>query len=81
MDIEYHDFNNNWFEIVFNNEMSGDALIYTTGKNASNRTQALYYYFIHGRSSIYIQHDGSKDWTEILTVINEAGGIRVIYQQ
>ena len=44
MDIEYPGFNNNWFGIVFNDEMIGDALVYTKGKNASNRTQALYYY-------------------------------------
>eukprot|EP01084_Bolivina_argentea_P088914 160542_1 len=82
IDITYADYNNNWFGVVFSENMFGDALIYTTGKSdETTRSEALYAYINAAASSrangvIYQPND---NWIEHFT--DNTNGIRVIYKK
>eukprot|EP01084_Bolivina_argentea_P176180 304935_1 len=79
LNITYNEYKYNWFGIVFNNEMEGDAVIYTSGKSGTLEPR-LYFYSISGMSSSGVQYKEIFNWNEIETsIIND--GIRVIYEQ
>lgn len=55
-----------WFGIVFNSEMFGDSIIYTTGKQNENRPTALHdYYLSSGKSISSVTFDTQQDLTSI----------------
>ena len=80
MDIKYAEYDSNYFGVVFNTLMQGNAIIYTSGKSEEEHpTPKLYAYYINGKTSSDVQYDPSRDWEEISTVLND--GIQVKYQQ
>ncbi len=79
LNITYNKFDNNWFGIVFNNEMEGNSVIYTTGKSVTMEPQ-LYFYDISGKSSDDSQYNQELNWNEIETVtVNNGNGLRLIF--
>ena len=69
LDITYHNFGTNWFGIIFNDRMTGYALVYTTGKD-DDRIEGLYAYDITNYSPEGVIYDGSQDWTDIEMSLN-----------
>ena len=78
MDITYAGYNHNYFALVFNTQMQGNAIIYTIGKS-EDRTAKLHAYYIKGKSPSDVEYDSRRDWTEISTNISD--GIHIKYQQ
>ena len=77
--VEYSGFNDNWFGLVFNDKMDGDALVFTTGKD-NDRDSALYPYTISSKSADGVKFDAGNDWTELSKV--ESGGVLTVsYEQ
>lgn len=79
MDITYTGYDNNYFAVVFNTWMQGNAIIYTTGKSEEDKTPRLYAYYINGHTEADVQYDAPRDWTEISTITSN--GIQIKYQQ
>eukprot|EP01084_Bolivina_argentea_P283957 486487_1 len=79
LDIVYFAYDENWFGLVFNDEMNGYAAVYTTGKN-DDRDRALYSYNIsdgHAAESVmYIAH---HRWHQTATNETRNGGLHVGY--
>lgn len=79
MDITLRSFNNNWFGLVFNEEMIGDALVYTVGKSG-DRAAGLYAYGITGKQRENVQYEAANDWNELLSE-TVGDGIHILYEQ
>merc|ERR1712048_599720 len=62
-ELVYPSWNDNWFGLIFNDEMHGNVLIYTTGKAGEDRNAALYAYDIEGRNAEDIIFQ--NEWTRI----------------
>eukprot|EP01083_Nonionella_stella_P037978 103473_1 len=79
MDVIYAGYEDNWFGLVFNDEMNGYAAVYTTGKN-DDRDRALYSYNISdghvAESVMYIAH---HRWHQTATNETRNGGLHVGY--
>ena len=81
INITHTDYSNTWFGIVFNGEMSGDALVFTTGKGSeAQRPSGLYAYGLSAKSLSGVQYQSSKNWNEISTQ-EEGSTMMVSYQQ
>eukprot|EP01083_Nonionella_stella_P283163 963682_1 len=80
--IKYSNYNNNWFGIVFSNNMLGNALIYTTGKSDEDiRSEGLYPYTLNGRNINQVIYNGAEnDWRKIKAT-DENGIFVVEYTQ
>eukprot|EP01084_Bolivina_argentea_P084224 152374_1 len=68
-----------WFGLVFNTQMSGDALVFTTGKN-NDRSVSLYAYQISGKSADSVVYEASLDWTQQMLSL-EGSSLRIVYEQ
>jgi len=80
--IEYAQYSDNWFGIVFSSSMYGESLLYTTGKSGDAVPEGLYPYTLSSKSSTLsgIVRDSTTNWTELSTV--ESGAtITVQYRQ
>lgn len=65
--IEKCNYMNNWFGIVFSDEMIGQALIYTTGNTGARekpRPLSLYQYNNMAKNAKYVKHDDRIEWFE-----------------
>eukprot|EP00485_Elphidium_margaritaceum_P024376 CAMPEP_0202716310 /NCGR_PEP_ID=MMETSP1385-20130828/100183_1 /ASSEMBLY_ACC=CAM_ASM_000861 /TAXON_ID=933848 /ORGANISM="Elphidium margaritaceum" /LENGTH=81 /DNA_ID=CAMNT_0049378003 /DNA_START=1 /DNA_END=243 /DNA_ORIENTATION=+ len=66
IDVSYprHD---NWFGIVFNSEMFGDALVFTNGKSTETQTEtpSLRLYEMTGSAAFLVTHNADRDWTQV----------------
>eukprot|EP01084_Bolivina_argentea_P120110 212911_1 len=80
-DIQYKEYNNNWFGLVFNTEMLGDAIIFTTGIN-NDRTASLYSYNINDKLLTNIIYDTNIQWIQLLTILDFFGndGLTISYK-
>ena len=77
-DITYTGYKSNWFGIVFNTEMSGDAIVYTSGKS-DDRIPKLCSYYITSMDPSGVTYLPNEDYTEIST--DTSNGIHIVYQQ
>ena len=77
--LHYDEYADNWFGVVFSENMLGDALIWTQGKD-NNRSAALYTYSISSRTPDGVVYKADANWNEI-SVVNVEGSLTVIYQQ
>ena len=76
-ELVYLSWNNNWFGLVFNDRMFGDALIYTVGKEGENRNPAMYLYNMTGKNADDIIY--KDEWTRIGR--ETWNGINIGYEQ
>merc|ERR1719242_587996 len=62
--VEYSDYDDNWFGLVFADNMIGDALVYTTGMSGTDDL-TLHPYALTVRSTSGVNMDDSYTWTEV----------------
>eukprot|EP01083_Nonionella_stella_P261491 890321_1 len=78
LQIDYSNYNNDWFGVVFHHSMDPNpALVYTTGKE-NDKEASLYYYYLGSKSTSDIVYQSENDWTQIKQEVSN-NNIQLIY--
>eukprot|EP01084_Bolivina_argentea_P048295 88993_1 len=80
IDIEYTNYANNWFGIVFSADMAGYALCYTTGQDSQTSRQLALYQYTLTNTDRTATYNPNNNWIKVSETINN-NAIRIIYKK